>query len=547
MTANKTEEILQQQINKLSQEQTETKWNEKDKKLFEKFLELVHDDPFRIFYADGGEVHRILELVYPESVKVRIEELFRIKYVYDGFLKYGEVVKPQIEIERPNLETLIKDISDHYLDVYRKRKKVKENAIRDCRALLEKSNKNRYITMDDCSLLLDLANRADRTLNEKVLLLTEVLENNNIAIQDLLKLKITQKPLKREEPKEITFDEPEEVEMEVMIPEAEEDVPLISMIEPDDIENDEVEEFYKEEPDYVSMEEIAFDESEEKQEEFLEEEEQTEVYEEPEIEEAKENVEQVSIAEHGRESYIELYLHALEEIDPTDIPAIHSALPNCHMPNFSEIMNSLILELKEQIADIKEKEQDSDLKTVRLLKEELGKAQQLLKTMSNYLEKNENKEEEKKEKIVEGEEIQLLLLETEDGDSLIEKDFKKQLNESQYGIAMGLLQTLEQFSDPAYRLKAKQSPIPGIMELTEKGVHIFFEPFAENTYIVIALLAEKNGYSSWVEDKLRLRHCLFQRQEKGMQRRWNQHGTRNTMLLGSEAAYLDMQDMAEKR
>ena len=28
------------------------------KKLFEKFLELVHDDPFRIFYADGGEVRR---------------------------------------------------------------------------------------------------------------------------------------------------------------------------------------------------------------------------------------------------------------------------------------------------------------------------------------------------------------------------------------------------------------------------------------------------------------------------------------------------------
>ena len=96
MTANKTEEILQQQINKLSQEQTETKWNEKDKKLFEKFLELVHDDPFRIFYADGGEVHRILELVYPESVKVRIEELFRIKYVYDGFLKYGGVERDSV-------------------------------------------------------------------------------------------------------------------------------------------------------------------------------------------------------------------------------------------------------------------------------------------------------------------------------------------------------------------------------------------------------------------------------------------------------------------
>ena len=546
MTANKTEEILQQQINKLSQEQTETKWNEKDKKLFEKFLELVHDDPFRIFYADGGEVHRILELVYPESVKVRIEELFRIKYVYDGFLKYGEVVKPQIEIERPNLETLIKDISDHYLDVYRKRKKVKENAIRDCRTILEKSNKNRYITMEDCSLLLDLASRTDRSLDEKVLLLTEVLENNNVAIQDLLKLKITQKPLKREEPKEISFEEPEEVEMEVMMPEAEDDVPVISMIEPDDIENDEVEEFYKEEPDYVSMKEIDFEELEEEQPEEVEE--QIETYDAPEREEEpEENVESAFPSEERKESYIELYLHALEEIDPTDIPAIHSALPNCHMPNFSEIMNSLIVELKEQIADIKEKEQDSDLKTVRVLKEELGRAQQLLKTMSNYLEKNESKEEEKKEKIVEGEEIQLLLLETEDGDSLIEKDFKKQLDESQYGIAMGLLQTLEQFGDPAYRLKAKQSPIPGIMELTEKGVHIFFEPFAENTYIVIALLAEKNGYSSWVADKLRLRHCLFQRQEKGMQRRWNQHGTRNTMLLGSEAAYLYMQDMAEKR
>lgn len=543
MTANKTEEILQQQINKLSQEQTETKWNEKDKKLFEKFLELVHDDPFRIFYADGGEVHRILELVYPESVKVRIEELFRIKYVYDGFLKYGEVVKPQIEIERPNLETLIKDISDHYLDVYRKRKKVKENAIRDCRTILEKSNKNLYITMDDCSLLLDLANRTDRTLDEKVLLLTEVLENNNIAIQDLLKLKMTQKPTKREEPEEISF-EPEEVDVEVMIPESEE-VPVVSMIEPDDIENDEVKEFYKDEPDYVEMEEIAFEEPEEEKVEPLEElEEPVEKYEESDLEESQDSD---TSEEQGKESYIELYLHALEEIDPTDIPAIHSALPNCHMPNFSEIMNSLIVELQEQIADIKEKEQDSDLKTVRILKEELGRAQQLLKTMSNYLEKNESKEEEKKEKIVEGEEIQLLLLETEDGDSLIEKDFKKQLNESQYGIAMGLFQTLEQFGDPAYRLKAKQSKVPGIMELTEKGVHIFFEPFAENTYIVIALLAEKNGYSSWVEDKLRLRHCLFQRQEKGMQRRWNQHGTRNTMLLGSEAAYLDMQDMAEKR
>lgn len=552
MTANKTTEILQQQINKLNQEQTETKWNEKDKKLFEKFLELVHDDPFRIFYADGGEVHRILELVYPESVKVRIEELFRIKYVYDGFLKYGEVVKPQIEIERPNLETLIKDISDHYLDVYRKRKKVKENAIKNCRAVLEKSNKNQYITMEDCSLLLDLSDRTDGSIDEKVLLLTEVLENNNVAIQELLKLKMTQKTPKRREPKEISFEEEDEepVVMEAIVPEAEEEVPVVSMIEPDDIvESDEVADFYKDEPDYVEMEEISFEEEPEEVVEST----VADVYES--IEDDEESEEEIQSSEllaepevnSVKESYIELYLHALEEIDSTDIPAIHSALPNCHMPNFSEIMNSLIIELKEQIADIKEREQDSDLKTVRALKEELGKAQQLLKTMSNYLEKNENKEEEKKEKIVEGEEIQLLLLETEDGDSLIEKDFKKQLNESQYGIAMGLLQTLEQFGDPAYRLKAKQSPIPGIMELTEKGVHIFFEPFAENTYIVIALLAEKNGYSSWVEDKLRLRHCLFQRQEKGMQRRWNQHGTRNTMLLGSEAAYLDMQDMAEKR
>ncbi len=544
MTANKTIEILQQQINKLSQEQTETKWNEKDKKLFEKFLELVHDDPFRIFYADGGEVHRILELVYPESVKVRIEELFRIKYVYDGFLKYGEVVKPQIEIERPNLETLIKDISDHYLDVYRKRKKVKENAIKDCRTILEKSNRNRYITMDDCSLLLDLADRTDRTLDEKILLLIEALENNNVAIQDLLKQKMTQKTPKRKEVEEISFEEPEE-EVTIETITSEEEMPVVSMIEPDDIEEDnEVEEFYRDEPSYTPVEEIMLDEPEEEVEENYDEEPQEDKTEEVEI--VSDNVDQVS-KDQEKESYIELYLHALEEIDPTDIPAIHSALPNCHMPNFSEIMNSLIEELKEQIADIKEKEQDSDLKTVRVLKEELGRAQQLLKTMSNYLEKNENKEEEKKEKIVEGEEIQLLLLETEDGDSLIEKDFKKQLNESQYGIAMRLLQTLEQFGDPAYRLKAKQSAVQGIMELSEQGVHVFFEPFAENTYIVIALLAEKNGYSSWVEDKLRLRHCLFQRQEKGMQRRWNQHGTRNTMLLGSEAAYLDMQDMAEKR
>ncbi len=539
MTANKTIEILQQQIDKLNQEQTETKWNEKDKKLFEKFLELVHDDPFRIFYADGGEVHRILELVYPESVKVRIEELFRIKYVYDGFLKYGEVVKPQIEIERPNLETLIKDISDHYLDVYRKRKKVKENAIKNCRAVLEKSNKRCYITMEDCSLLLDIADSHERTLVEKILVMEEVLENNNVAIQELLKLKITQKAPAKAEVKEISFDEPDTDELEATVSETSGDMPVVSMIEPD-----EVEEFYKEEPEYVEMEEISFDDPEEEyEEEAPEEPKMIDQYDEIELSDSEENIE----SDRPKESYIELYLHALEEIDPTDILAIHSALPNLHMPNFSEIMNSLIAELKKQIADIKEQEQDSDLKTVRALRDELGRAQQLLKTMSNYLEKNESKEEEKKEKIVEGEEIQLLLLETEDGDSLIEKDFKKQLDESQYQIAMKLFQTLEQFGDPAYRLKAKQSPISGIMELTEKGVHIFFEPFADNTYIVIALLAEKNGYSSWVQDKLRLRHCLFQRQEKAMQRRWNQHGTRNTMLLGSEAAYLDMQDMAEMR
>lgn len=517
MTANKTIELLQQQIDKLNQEQTETKWNEKDKKLFEKFLELVHEDPFRIFYADGGEVHRILELVYPESVKLRIEELFRIKYVYDGFLKYGEVVKPQIEIERPNLETLIKDISDYYLDVYRKRKQVKENAIKNYRSILEKSNKKRYITMDDCSVLLDLAEETERTIDDKIAVMAEILENNNVAIQELLKLKITQKPLEELEDSEVELEEPEV-----------EEVPVVSMIEPD------IEEFYQEEP-VLEPEEIIEPEPVE----------EVELVEEP-IEVENEILNEKSTPER-HESYIELYLHALEEIDSTDIPAIHSALPNCHMPNFEEIMNSLIAALKEQIIHLKEQEQDSDLKTVRTLREELGRAQQLLKTMSNYLQKNESKAEEKKEKIVDGEEIQLLLLETEDGDCLIEKDFKKQLKESEYGIAMRLLQCVEQFGDPAYRLKAKPSPIPGILEITEQGVHIFFEPFAENTYIVIALLAEKNGYASWVEDKLRLRHCLFQRQEKGMQRRWNQHGTRNTMLLGSEAAYLDMQDMAEKR
>lgn len=541
MTANKTTEILQQQIDKLNQEQTETKWNEKDKKLFEKFLELVHDDPFRIFYADGGEVHRILELVYPASVKGRIEELFRIKYVYDGFLKYGEVVKPQIEAERPNLEILIKDISDYYLDVYRKQKKVKENAIKYCRSVLEKSNKRHYITMDDCSLLLELAERSDRTINEKVLLLMEVLENNNAAIQELLKLKIMKKTNKKT-PVRVEMDT-EDVVVEPIVPE---ESPMIDMIEP---EEDPIPKMLGDDL-LLEAEEIMVDSVESFEETPVSEIVETTLeYEDPSVEEEVPKKEKASMeAYHNRvESYIELYLHALGEIDPTDISAIHSALPNCHMPNFYEIMTSLIEALKQHILKIKEEEQNSEVKRVRILRDELAKAQQLLKTMTNYLEKQEKKEEEKKEKIVEGEEIQLLLLETEDGDSLIEKDFKKQLNESQYKIAMDLLQCLEQFSDPSIRMKAVSSPISGILELSKDGVHIFFEPFAENTYIVIALLAEKNGYSSWVEDKLRLRHCLFQRQEKGMLRRWNQHGTRNTMLLGSEAAYLDMQDMAEKR
>ena len=247
------------------------------------------------------------------------------------------------------------------------------------------------------------------------------------------------------------------------------------------------------------------------------------------------------------ESYIEQYLHALEEIDPTDISTIHYALPKCHMPNFNEIMNSLIDTLEKQITQIKEEEQNSEVKRVRVLREELGRAQQLLKTIVNYLDKQEKKESEKKERIVEGEDIQLLLLENESGESLIERDFRKQLEESQYGIAMELLRNIEQFSNLNFRAKAKPSAVSGILEITEGGVHVFFEPFAENTYIVIAILAEKNGYSSWVQDKLRLRHCLFQKQEKEMQRRWNQHGTRNTMLLGSETAYLEMQDMAEKR
>ena len=193
MAINKTIEILQQQIDRLNQEQTENKWNEKDKKLFEKFLGLVHDDPFRIFYADGGEVHRILELVYPETVKEKIEELFRIKYIYDGYLKYGDVVKPQIEVERPNLEILIKDISDHYLEVYRKQKKEKENALRQCRTVLDKMNKQLYITMEDCELILSLADTNEQKVEDKVVMLSEVLANNNSAIQAMFKKKTKNK------------------------------------------------------------------------------------------------------------------------------------------------------------------------------------------------------------------------------------------------------------------------------------------------------------------------------------------------------------------
>lgn len=544
MTANKTAEVLQQHIDKLNQEQTETKWNEKDKKLFEKFLGLVHDDPFRIFYADGGEVHRILELVYPELVKEKIEELYRIKYVYDGFLKYGDIVKPQIEIERPNLETLIKDISDHYLEVYRKQKKVKENVIKQCRSILDKSNKKHYITVEDCSLLLDLADHSTRTMEEKVLLLTEVLENNNVAIQELLKLKIAKKPKSNSQKSKLEESiETPEVIMEAIVPED----PMMDMIEPleETVETSETKEvdplqsFYETEVEEIEPEvkESPLENELSVEEEPVLEEEKTELFEE----------EQETLIETNAESYIELYLHALEAIDPTDVITIQNSLPKSHMPNFLEIMNSLIDALKKQIAQIKEEEQHSELKKIRLLREELGRAQQLLKTITSYLDKNDKLDTETKEKIVEGEEVQLLLLETEDGDCLIEKDFKKQLEESEYQIALDLLQQLEQFSDPAIRSKAKKSKISGILELSKSGVHLFFEPFAENTYIVIALLAEKNGYFSWVEDKLRLRHSLYQKQEKGMQRRWNQHGTRNTMLLGSEAAYLDMQDMAEKR
>lgn len=540
MTANKTTEILQQQIDKLNQEQTETKWNEKDKKLFEKFLGLVHDDPFRIFYADGGEVHRILELVYPESVKGRIEELFRIKYVYDGFLKYGDIVKPQIEIERPNLEILIKDISDHYLDVYRNRKKVKENEIRNCRTILEKTNKKHYITMDDCDVLLNLTERTNRTLDEKIAVLNEILETNNSAIQELLKMKISKRPSIKTEVHDT----------EVAI---EEEPPMVSMIEPEsedmDIEISEEDFFVPEEKNEnpIVMEDIPDYEEIEEEPEIPEKEKEHEVKQAT-FEDMDSIIEEKTKSGISNiESYIELYVSALEEIDPSDIATIQSVLPKTHMPNFNEIMNSLIKTIKKQISEIKEEEQNSEVKKVRILREELGKAQQLLKTVTNYLDKQEKKDLENSEKIVEGEEIQLLLLETEDGECLIERDFKKQLERSQYRVAMDLLACIEQFSDPSFRIKAKESVIPGILEIASEGVHIFFEPFAENTYIVIALLADKHGYSLWLEDKLRLRHSLFKKQEKGMQRRWNQHGTRNTMLLGSETAYLEMQDLAEMR
>ncbi len=541
MTANKTTEILQQQIDKLNQEQTETKWNEKDKKLFEKFLGLVHDDPFRIFYADGGEVHRILELVYPESVKGRIEELFRIKYIYDGFLKYGDIVKPQIEIERPNLEILIKDISDHYLDVYRNRKKVKENEIRNCRTILEKANKKHYITMDDCDVLLKLTDRTNRTLDEKIAVLNEVLETNNSAIQELLKMKISKRPsVKTEvEEKEITV---------------EEEPPLVSMIEPDSEEMDiEISEDDFFEPGETEIDPVVEKDIPDYEEEIVENQKEQDEVNHQEVEESTFEDMDTIIEEMPKndisnvESYIELYLSALEEIDPTDITTIQSVLPKAHMPNFNEIMDSLIKALKKQISEIKEEEQNSEVKKVRILREELGKAQQLLKTVTNYLDKQEKKDTENSEKIIEGEEIQLLLLETEDGECLIERDFKKQLDRSQYRVAMDLLACIEQFSDPSFRIKGKESVVPGILEVASEGVHIFFEPFAENTYIVIALLADKHGYSLWLEDKLRLRHSLFKKQEKGMQRRWNQHGTRNTMLLGSETAYLEMQDLAEMR
>lgn len=541
MAINKTIEILQQQIDRLNQEQTENKWNEKDKKLFEKFLGLVHDDPFRIFYADGGEVHRILELVYPETVKEKIEELFRIKYIYDGYLKYGDVVKPQIEVERPNLEILIKDISDHYLEVYRKQKKEKENALRQCRTVLDKMNKQLYITMEDCELILSLADTNEQKVEDKVVMLSEVLENNNSAIQAMLKKKTKNKvavedATVKEAPKVV---KEKVVEETPIVPEVQ---PIIPMIEPKaEITVESKEEIPLEKKDESKPEENEILKQDQPVEESKEEIEM-EVAEEPIVEETEHAPE-----ESCEENYLEQYIKALEEIDPNDIPAIHYALPKYHMPNFKEIMELLVKAIKEQIEKIKAEEQTSEVKKVRVLREEISRAQQLLKTITAYMEKQEKAENVSKEKIVDGEEIQLLLLENEEGESLIEKDFQKQLRKEQYGIAMELFRCLERFSDPMIRKKAKPTSVPGIQELTEAGVHIFFEPFAENTYIVIALLAEKNGYLSWLEDKLRLRHGLFQKQEKGMQRRWNQHGTRNTMLLGSETAYLEMQDMAEKR
>lgn len=545
MATNKTAEILQQQIDRLNQEQTENKWNEKDKKLFEKMLGLVHDDPFRIFYADGGEVHRILELVYPETVKEKIGELFRIKYVYDGFLKYGEVVKPQIEIERPNLEILIKDISDHYLEIYHKPKKHKENTIKKCRSILEKYNKHRYVTIDDSVLISELAQLNECPLEEQVDVLLETLENNNVAIQEMLKMKVAKKGQKEstiEIEKETSY--VDNKVPEVMLKASDLDIQTESpfpMIEPDFEETDSFEEVIQ----YQEENKPSLEETQEEM--FMELPEELEEAREEIDDELLEETKVDSVVNTDQSNYIKQYLKALEEIDPTDLPTIHYVLPKYHMPNFNEIMEQLIATIKEQIRIIKEEEQDCDVKRVRALREELGRAQQLLKTITSYMEKQDKNESSSKEKIVDGEEIQLLLLENENGDSLIENDFKHQLTKEQYGIAMELLRCLEHFSDPNIRKKARKTPILDIHELSSKGVHLFFEPFAENTYIVIALIAEKNGYHLWIEDKLRLRHGLFQKQEKGMQRRWNQHGTRNTMLLGSETAYLEMQDMAEKR
>lgn len=571
MTGNKTIEVLQLQIDKLNQEQTENKWNEKDKKLLEKFLGLVHDDPFRIFYADGEEVRRILEMVYPESEKGRIEELFRIKYIYDGFLKYGDVVKPQIEVERPNLEILIKDISDYYLEVYRKRKKVKENVLKQCRMALDKINKQQYLGPEECGLIIELANHYEKSVEEKVQILQEILENNNVAMQELLKIKKAKKNQKnvvkdeeKEQPKEIAqknFEDEDDIveEFEVESDLEKTMVPIeLELAEVNEFESeenvvnieDEIEEFLNEEENLDTNDiDVELKESEQDKEDFSTEslDEVNSNENENQNEETSANLEIENSISEIESSYIEQYVKALEEIDLTDVPAIHSVLPKYHMPNFNEIMSLLIATIENQIKTIKEEEEQSDGKKVRVLREKLSKSQQLLKVLNSYVEKQEKSDSLNEEKIVDGETIRLLLLETEDGDCLIESDFKKQLKKNQYGVAMELLRCLEQFSDPSIRLKAKNTNVSGIQELEKDGVHIFFEPFAENTYIVIALLAEKNGYDLWVEDKIRLRHGLFLKQAKGMQRRWNQHGTRNTMLLGSETAYLEMQDMAEKR